>query len=233
MHGEDIGQFQRDLTGRFESWGVHKIVADDEVYGPATRKAAQQVCKGLGILHEVAMKNGVTPELRIKIRHIDRRTPKEIDRSESASAKEFRAKLREQFKGLALANVQVTSTAGKPHWGGSNDVMMGFVEPFMVKRGLPIGSGKRTPAENDAAGGSKTSDHLTTRTTTAARDFPTFQGEDDARELAKAMGISGWLPNVKQTFSLSPVDGHKFKVQILWGAAIDHGDHVHVGISPA
>jgi hypothetical protein len=56
----------------------------------------------------------------------------------------------------SLSRVHVTPTAGNPHWGGSNDVMTEFVEPFMVKRGLPIGSGKRTPAENKAVGGSKT-----------------------------------------------------------------------------
>jgi hypothetical protein len=232
MRGEDIGEFQRDLSRRFESWDINKRVADDGAYGTHTRDAARQVCKGLGILHEVAMKEGVTPELRIKIRHPDRRTPQEIERSESASAKEFRAKLRKQFEVPALANVQVTATAGKPHWGGSNDVLTGFAEPFMINRGLPLGSGKRTPAQNNAVGGSPTSDHLTTKTRTGARDFPTFAGEDDARALAKAMGITSWQPNKFTSFSLS-VDGHDFRVQILWGAAIHHGDHVHVGISRA
>lgn len=230
MKGDDIANFQRELTKRFESWGVHKPVKDDGVYGTATRDAAQQVCKGLGILHEVAMKEGVTPELRIKIRDLDKRTPQEIERSENKDAKAFRAKLREQFKAVGLASVRVKTTGGEPHWGGSNDVMTDFIEPFMTKRGLPIGSGKRTPEKNASIGGSKTSDHLTTKTTTAARDFPTFDGEDDARALAKALGNSSWQPNTTNGFTVS-VDGQAFRVQIIWGAAVQHGDHVHVGVS--
>jgi len=233
MRGDDIGAFQRLLSRQFKRWKINLVVVDDNDYGQDTRDAARKVCRGLGILPSQAMRNGVTPALRIKIRHPDRRTDREKERFKSAATKAFRASLRERFKVSALANVRVTATAGKPHWGGSNDVMMGFVEPFMVNRGLQRGSGKRTPARNTAVGGSQTSDHLTTKTMTAARDFPTFAGEDDARALAKAMGIGSWQPNSFRRFSLTPVDGHKFQVQILWGAAIGHGDHVHVGISRA
>ena len=105
-----------------------------------------------------------------------------------------------------------------------------FVEPFMAKRGLLAGSGKRTPAENDAVGGSKTSDHLTTKTTTMARDFPTRTGEHHARRLARLMGFDSWRPNDKQSFEFS-AGGRTWRGQILWGAEIDHADHVHVGIA--
>jgi hypothetical protein len=237
MTGDDIGAFQRMLTRQFERWDINLVVKDDNDYGQDTRDAARMVCRGLGILPGAAMRHGVTPALRTKIRHPSRRTDREKERFKSAATKAFRAKLRDQFKAAraagSLAAVQVTATAGKPHWGGSNDLMTAFVEPFMINRGFRLGSGKRTPAENKAAGGSSTSDHLTTKTRTAARDFPTLAGEDDARALSKAMGISGWQPNKFTTFPLAPVDGHAFKAQILWGAEIDHADHVHVGISPA
>lgn len=140
--------------------------------------------------------------------------------------------LKEVESGGSLEDVQVTLSPGDPHWGGSNDVMQQYVEPFMVKRGLPVGSGKRTPAENTAVGGSPTSDHLTTMTTTAARDFPTSAGEDDARALAASMAFGSWQPNSFAKCSFS-AGGHNWQAQILWGAAIDHDDHVHVGISPA
>jgi hypothetical protein len=235
MKGDDIEDFQRELNKRFSAWKINKHVTEDGDFGKQTRDGAREVCTGLGISHQTAMKNGVTPQLRTKIRHPrTKRTDVEIARSEGEAAKKFRAELREQFRTAgSLAGVHVTATAGKSHWGGSNDLMTAFVEPFMVKRGLPIGSGKRTPAQNKAVGGSKNSDHLTTKTATAARDFPTFTGEGHARALAKAMGISSWQPNKHTTFALAPVDGHKFAVQILWGAGIDHGDHVHVGISRA
>jgi hypothetical protein len=137
----------------------------------------------------------------------------------------------EHKKRGTLAGVQIRSTApGETHWGGSRDVMEQFVEPFMLHRGLPLGSHKRTPAYNAAIGGSPVSDHLTTHTTTDARDFPTFSGEDDARALAAAIGWKSWSPNSYATFEFT-VDGHRFRIQILWGSGIGHGDHVHVGIS--
>lgn len=129
-----------------------------------------------------------------------------------------------------VAGIRIQSTApGRPHWGGGADVMGQFVTPFMLRRGLPKGSGKRTPAHNAAVGGSPTSDHLTTHTLTFARDFPTFSGEDDARALAHALGFSSWQPNSYTTYD-KVIDGHTFRFQILWGAAIGHGDHVHVGV---
>jgi hypothetical protein len=130
-----------------------------------------------------------------------------------------------------LAGVRIRSTAsGAPHWGAAADIMGQFVTPFMLKRGLPKGSGKRTPAHNAAIGGSPTSDHLTTMVLKFARDFPTFSGEDDARALALAFGIHGWQPNSFETHRVV-IDGYAFDIQILWGSGIDHGDHVHVGIS--
>lgn len=129
-----------------------------------------------------------------------------------------------------LAGVQIRSTAGgRPHWGGAADLMGQFVTPFMNKRGLPTGSKKRTPRRNAKIGGSPTSDHLTTMLLTFAVDFPTFSGEDDARALALAFGISGWKPN-SFTSHRVVVDGYVFEIQILWGSGIDHGDHVHVGL---
>jgi hypothetical protein len=67
--------------------------------------------------------------------------------------------------------------------------------------------------------------------TAAARDFPTLSGEDDARALAHKMGFESWVPNSHEggTFQIK-LGGQSFQVQILWGALIDHDDHVHVGM---
>jgi hypothetical protein len=134
-------------------------------------------------------------------------------------------------QGGTLASVRIRSTAsGRPHWGGAADLMGQFIAPFMAERfGLAKGSGKRTPQHNAEIGGSPTSDHLTTMVTTFARDFPTFAGEAAARALAAALGEPNWQPNSFATFTVV-VDGWVFQVQILWGAGIDHGDHVHVGV---
>lgn len=140
--------------------------------------------------------------------------------------------LRKRRKPKGLGSLKPNTAPGAPHWGGGGDIMSGFVIPFMNGRGLPTGSGKRTPAENARVGGSPTSDHLTTHTATDARDFPTYSGEDDARALALALGASSWSPNSYASFYIV-VNGVRYRVQILWGAAIGHGDHVHVGIGRA
>ena len=133
LTGEDIRQFQRDLSGRFKAWDINIRIADDGDYGSATRDAGQQVCKGLGILHEVAMNDGVTPALRIKIRHPDTRTPQEIARSDSPDAKDFRAKLRERFQhapaefdGVAVASWIVPSLQWAREHGWTGHVNSGF-----------------------------------------------------------------------------------------------------------
>src|SRR5687768_17082278 len=97
MFGTDINEFQRELNARFEAWGINKRIAEDDDYGKHTRDAAREVCAGLGILHQTAMKAGVRPTLRTKIRHPKRRTAAEIRRSRAGEAVAFRAQLREQF----------------------------------------------------------------------------------------------------------------------------------------
>lgn len=140
------------------------------------------------------------------------------------------AKRKAKRQGGTFAEIK-SIAPGRPHWGGGADLMGQFVAPYMARAwGLAKGSGKRTPAHNAAIGGSPTSDHLTTQTLTFARDFPTFDGERAARALAKALGSTMWEPNSYATFDIV-VDGHVFRIQILWGSAIGHGDHIHVGIA--
>jgi len=202
---------------------------EDGVLGEQTVQATHKAAHVMGLirraLNVVEKEHRISERLQRKLRNPDIRSDAEKQRGERR-----RDDLRERLKaGPSLTTMAVTATAGNPHWGGAGDVMTAFIEPFMVKRGLPIGSGKRTPLENANVGGSKNSDHLTTNTTTAARDFPTFAGEDDARALAKALGIGAWQPNSFTGHSIT-AGGRAFRVQILWGSAIKHGDHVHVGV---
>lgn len=114
-------------------------------------------------------------------------------------------------------------------WGGTKSVFDQFVTPFLKDRGLAAGSQKRP---YDTVAGAGMSDHYSGNGSAYAVDYPTTRGADDARALAKAMGISGWQPDSYESH-LVRVDGREFRVQILWGAGIDHADHVHVGIRRA
>jgi Peptidase M15 len=233
--GPDVKALQRALNRierRFPQILRFDRLDEDGVLGEKTLHATLKCAHVMGLIRRAM--NRIEKE-HVILQHVqrmlrrdpDRRTPGQKQRAERRRT-DLRRKLRQQ---PSLARVQVTTSAGNPHWGGSGDVMNDFVEPFMVRRKLPIGSGKRSPQHNAAIGGSRTSDHLTTKTRTAARDFPTFAGEDDARALARALGIEAWRPNAFTAFAFS-AGGRPFRAQILWGAAIQHGDHVHVGISP-
>ncbi|MGH3663448.1 MAG: transglycosylase SLT domain-containing protein [Micromonosporaceae bacterium] len=111
-------------------------------------------------------------------------------------------------------------------WAGTKSILGQFVTPFMERQGLATGSEKRS---YDTVDGPGMSDHYIGAKNAYAIDYPTYSGEDEARKLARAMGIEAWQPNSYQHHYLE-VDGVRFRVQILWGSGIDHGDHVHVGI---
>lgn len=232
--GPDVKALQEALNkvaGQFPRI-VKFHLAEDGKLGDKTLRAAVVAAHVLGITGSRVTDIEKAHVIDQRIQGLLRRPATRTD-AQKARAKERREALRRKLdKRLSLTAVSVTMRGGPTHWGGSNDVMEEFVEPFMVKRGLPLGSGKRTPAENKRVGGSKKSDHLTTKRKTAARDFPTAKGEDDARALAKSMGFESWRPNSFDGFEFR-AGGQSFMVQILWGAAIDHGDHVHVGISAA
>ena len=232
--GADVKALQHALNviaNRFDRIVDFKLDEDGKL-GEKTLRAAIEAAHVMGLagsrLHDIEKRHVIAQPVQRILRE-----PRTRTEAQTARAKERRDELRKRLDtSVPLAAVRVDTSRGSPHWGGSNDVMEAFVEPFLVKRGLPLGSGKRTPAENKRVGGSPTSDHLTTHTSTAARDFPTFSGEDDARALARSMGFRSWRPNSFDGFTF-PAGGRSFRVQILWGAAINHGDHVHVGISVA
>jgi lysozyme len=232
--GPDVKALQQALNkvaGQFPRIVTFRLVEDGKL-GNKTLQAAVVAAHVLGVTRPRVTDIEKMHVIDQRIQGLMRRPATRTDAQKARSKERCEALRRKLDQKLSLTAVSVTVRGGPTHWGGSNDVMEEFVEPFMVKRGLRLGSGKRTPAENKRVGGSKKSDHLTTKRRTAARDFPTFKGEDDARALAKSMGFESWRPNSFDGFEFS-AGGHSFRVQILWGAAIDHGDHVHVGISAA
>lgn len=123
--------------------------------------------------------------------------------------------------GSSLNNVQLGTD-----WGGSKSIFDQFVTPHMQDQGLATGSEKRN---YDTVRGAGMSDHYVRSTQSYAVDYPTFNGEAAARSLATAMGNPNWQPNSYDSFTTT-VGGQEYRVQVLWGSGIDHGDHVHVGI---
>jgi murein DD-endopeptidase MepM/ murein hydrolase activator NlpD len=67
MRGDDIKRWQQILNKQFDNWGVNFQVAVNGDYGVPTRDATATVLHGLGI-RLIEMRDGITPELRIKVR---------------------------------------------------------------------------------------------------------------------------------------------------------------------
>ncbi len=136
MNGEDVKEFQSELNTRFDAWDIGKRIAEDSAYGTETRKAAHEVCRGLGILADQAMKDGVPPTLRIKIRHPDKeRTADEVARSKEPAIKDFLAALRKAFK--AKGDVRIAPGANLPGKPIHKEVL-DFVGRMSHRLGKPI-----------------------------------------------------------------------------------------------
>lgn len=118
MEGGDVREFQRDLNERYDLWDIDKRIETDGDYGGHTRRAAKEVCIGLGI-ETAEMQHGVTPELRIKIRHPERRSEDELARAGGGHATEFRARLRKRFKDsptVILTGIDVSNHQEAVDW---------------------------------------------------------------------------------------------------------------------
>lgn len=150
------------------------------------------------------------------------------------------------YGGGDVTHVQVTpgapgapaatgKTGGKVHpsgtgkWGGSESVI-DPLDRVAATMGIKPGSTKRSPGENASVGGAPGSDHLTTNTSAYAKDYPTSgqAGTTLAERIAKQLGVR-FVPNSYDSGGLVRTKHGTFKVQILYGAGIDHADHVHVG----
>lgn len=111
MKGEDIENWQRTLNEQFEEWKVDYPLSVDGDYGPITRSATATARYGLGIA-DPDMDEGVTPELRIKIRN---KQLTDADRKRHDDRQGWRVRLRKKYEGK-----DVSSPLGKileSSWG--------------------------------------------------------------------------------------------------------------------
>jgi hypothetical protein len=129
-----------------------------------------------------------------------------------------------------LSGVKVNTSMGAPHWGGSADVMHQLVDKIMQSHGMSAGGTKE-------GGHTPGGDHDPAVTNAFATDYtPATNGEEAAREVAKALGDES-IVHTYRTAQFE-VDGVSFRVQVLWeltSAQPGPGDyahraHVHVGI---
>lgn len=178
----------------------------------------------------------VTQELEVELRRYERSKPEPaddgVDNEEDGERRRRNSgSSRQPSRGRAnvsrLSDVRLGASGGDwDDYAGTQSIMDQYVTPFLAAEGLAAGSKKRG---YDTVDGPAMSDHYALNTTAYAVDYPTYDGEAASRKLARDMGITNWQPNSYTRWSIT-VGGKRFGVQILWGAAIDHADHIHVGV---
>jgi hypothetical protein len=96
MKGDDVKLWQKDVAKLFKDIGIKCPIVIDGVYAQATRSFTAELCEAYGLVSKMVMKDGVTPELRIKLRNKDFNKAEQT-RMESKARKGYRAKLRARW----------------------------------------------------------------------------------------------------------------------------------------
>lgn len=96
MAGDDVAHFQRTLNERFRHWDVGCSIDVDGGYGSHTRDATQRVVYGLGIPMR-SLDHGISPQLRVKLRHPERRDHEEVTRAHQR--RDWLRRLRRRYDG--------------------------------------------------------------------------------------------------------------------------------------
>lgn len=100
LHGEDIANWQQEISDEFARMDIQwprSASGPRGTYDTTCRSASASLCKALGMLHEKVMEDGVTPELRTRIRN-RRLTARERARMMSPKLVTYRRALRKRHK---------------------------------------------------------------------------------------------------------------------------------------
>lgn len=234
MEGDDVARLQCTLTDRFDAWSINKQISPDGCYGPLTQIAVREVCVGLGIDPDTAMKNGVRPELRSKIRNPDKRSDDEVARSMGDAAKHFRADLRKQF--ADVGGVVIEAGANKPGHPISKTTL-DYIARMAHRLGRTIHINCGTNHDQFTANGN-VSDHFSGHAVDLGMvvNGGTNDGPVGDRIMIAALMEAG-LASADATAKakaggLYNINHAGQRVQIIWKTNVggDHHDHVHVGL---
>lgn len=115
MEGEDVMGWQLDVKDEFGRMGIECPIVIDGIYGLATRNYTASLCTALGMIASDVMANGVTPELRIRIRN--RRLTAD-ERARFDNRQDYRRALRARYESAAIVDVhRMYTKVNEAGWG--------------------------------------------------------------------------------------------------------------------
>lgn len=138
------------------------------------------------------------------------------------------AKAAKKERRSTIDAIHVNLSAGAPHWGGCQDIIVNVCDPT-AKKIRPddddlVGAGKEP-------GHASTGDHDPSQVLASARDYRTFNQDNPLRDgVCEALGVEGAVSDYGHYYFLC--DGHRFRVQPI---ASQHGTgpHCHIGLRRA
>jgi murein DD-endopeptidase MepM/ murein hydrolase activator NlpD len=102
MRGDDVKAWQHTLNRQMQTWNVAYRIPEDGDYGVGTRDLTASVCHGMGLASaSEAMKDGVTPALRVKLRNKNLTAAEKI---RFAARAPWRAAFRKRYAGGGFAS---------------------------------------------------------------------------------------------------------------------------------
>jgi murein DD-endopeptidase MepM/ murein hydrolase activator NlpD len=134
MKGTDVKGWQSDVKKLFKKMGIDCPIKVDGIYGQQSRGFSASLVHASGLSVKTAMKDGVTPELRIKLRNADF-TKAQLETRNSKARKEYRAKLRDKWRVKKVHSPLTLITTDD--WGFVPGVHDG-IDVTGVRPGLPV-----------------------------------------------------------------------------------------------
>lgn len=116
MRGDDVATWQKTIKALFKDTGINCPIKIDGVYGVGTRSYTAALLRAYGVTTN-KMVDGITPELRIKMRNKDF-TAGEKKLRDSAARVQYRRDLRERYARASEIKIhRIVARVFQDDWG--------------------------------------------------------------------------------------------------------------------
>lgn len=116
MKGDDVKEWQSDVKKLFRKMSIDCPIVIDGKWGQQSRAYTAALVHASGMSATTQMKDGVTPELRIKLRN-NQKTAAQLKAFRSKARVDYRAKLRKQYAQAAARVHTPVAIIRADSWG--------------------------------------------------------------------------------------------------------------------
>lgn len=115
MSGDDIKSWQNEIKAEFKKMDLDCPIEADGIWGVGSRNFMATLCYAIGMVPEVVMANGVTPELRTRVRN---RQLTAHEQQRYGARVDWRRRLRTRWEVAAVKGVhRIVQKVNADSWG--------------------------------------------------------------------------------------------------------------------